>query len=242
MNLIQLFLKNQAKPRNFRTVRNAGETPTIYLYDIIGSDWFGGVSAQDFAAELNSLRDEAVVHLRINSPGGDVFEARAMATALQQFSGKVIAFIDGVAASAATWVALATDEVNIADGAFFMVHNSWTLAYGDKSVMLDTASLLEKIDNTIVADYVRATGKTADEIRAWMDAETWFTAQESVDNGFADALIETKSKADNVWDLSAYKNAPKAQQAPQPKIDNTEINEHRAALERRIAMLERIAA
>jgi len=240
MNLIQLFLKNQAKPRNFRSVSNEGETPTIYLYDIIGSDWYGGVSAQAFASELNALRNEPIVHLRINSPGGDVFEARAIATALQQFSGKVIAYIDGVAASAATWVALAADEVFISDGAFFMIHNSWTLAYGDKSVMIDTAALLDKIDGAIVADYVRATGKSEDEVRAWMNAETWFTAQEAVDNGFADQLTESKSKADNVWDLSAYKNAPKPEQ--KPTVDDNQIKQHREALLRNIALLERIAA
>jgi len=161
-----------------------------------------------------------------------------MATALRQFKGTVIAHIDGIAASAATWVALAADEVAIGDGAFFMIHNSWTFAMGDKATMLDTAALLEKIDGTIVADYARKTGKGEEEIRAWMDAETWFTGQEAVDNGFADRLAEEKANVDNAWNLDAYRNAPKIA----PSIDDNAIKQHRAQLERNVALLERIAA
>lgn len=242
MNLIQLLLKNQAKPRNFRSVRNAGEAPTIYLYDIIGGDYYGGISAKQVIEELNNFRDEPVINVRINSPGGDVFEARAIHTAFSQFAGKIVVQIDGVAASAVTWIALSGDEVRIAEGALMMIHNSSTIGWGDKSVMLQTASLLEKIDGTIVTDYVRATGKSAEEVRAWMDAETWFNSDEAIELGFASALADTKSKVSNTWDLSAYKNAPQKQDEPNTEIDEAQIKQHREALERNVALLERIAA
>ena len=237
MNLQTLLLKNQAKPRDFRVVNDANEA-TIYLYDVIGDDWFGGITAADFAAQLNAITAQTI-HLRINSPGGDVFAGRAMATALQQHPANVIAHIDGLAASSASWVALACDEVEIANGAFFMIHNSWTLAMGDKTAMLDTAALLEKIDNTFVADYSKRTGKTADEIRAWMDAETWFEAADAVANGFADRIAAEKQKANNAWDLSAYANAPKPKAQTEP-----ELQPDREAMNRRMRVLslERIAA
>ncbi|MDB6061553.1 MAG: peptidase [Verrucomicrobiaceae bacterium] len=233
MNLIQLYLNNQKTPRNFR-VENAGDEATIYLYDVIGGDWFGGISAKDFAAELTGITANTI-HLRINSPGGDVFEGRAMATALQQHPAKIIAHVDALAASSASWIALAADEVEIADGAFFMIHNSWTLAMGDKKSMSDTAALLERLDETFVADYAKRTGKTENEIRAWMDAETWFGAQESIENGFADRIAESPKKTKNHWNLAAYKNAPKIQQSEELQVD-------RAGLERRLSFLEKIAA
>lgn len=234
MNLIQLYLQNKSAKANLRVENATADEATIYLYDVIGGDWFGGISAKDFAAELNGITANTI-HLRINSPGGDVFEGRAMATALQQHSAKIIAHVDALAASSASWIALAADEVEIADGAFFMIHNSWTLAMGDKTSLTDTAALLARLDETFVADYAKRTGKTAEEIQAWMDAETWFGAQESVDNGFADRIAEPAKKTKNTWNLAAYKNAPKIKQSEELQID-------RAALERRLSFLAKIAA
>lgn len=235
-NLIQLFLNNSQKPRNTRIVNSEGEA-TIYLYDLIGDDWYGGVSAKDFVQDLAGL-DVNTIHLRINSPGGDVFAGRSMATALRQHKAKVVAHIDGLAASAASFIAMAADEIEIATGAFIMIHNGWTLAMGDKHTMTDTANLLEKVDQSIIADYVARTGKSADDIRAMMDAETWLSDQEAVDGGFADRVAETKASAENAWNLSAYNNAPKAltekPAEPEPVYD-------RAALHRKLTLLETIS-
>lgn len=233
MNLINLYLQNQTKPRDFR-VENGDDEATIYIYDVIGGDWFGGISAKDFVAELNGIKAKTI-HLRFNSPGGDVFEGRAMATAIAQHPSKVIAHIDALAASSASWMALQADEVEIADGAFLMIHNSWTLAMGDKSTMTETAKLLDQIDETFVADYTKRTSKTTDEVRAWMDAETWFGAQESVDNGFADRIAQPAKKADNQWNLAAYKNAPQKTEESTPQID-------RAAMNRMLSFLDQFPA
>lgn len=136
-----------------------------------------------------------------------------MATAVAQHGAKVIAHVDGLAASAATHVALAAAEVEIAAGAFFMIHNGWALALGDRDDMLQMAELLEKVDGEIAADYVRNTGNTLEQIKEWMDAESWFTADEAIEHGFADRLAG-ESQADlatarsQAWDLSAYEHAP----------------------------------
>ena len=235
-NLIQLFLNNAQKPRNHRIVNGEGEA-TVYLYDVIGDDWYGGVSAKQFVQDIAAL-DVGTIHLRINSPGGDVFEARSMATALRQHKAKVIAHIDGLAASAASFIAMAADEIEIAQGAFIMIHNGWTLAMGDKHVMSSTAALLDKFDESIINDYAARTGKDADQIRAWLDEETWFVDQEAIDNGFADRIAAESAKAENSWNLSAYNKAPKAltekPAEPEPVFD-------RAALNRKLTLLEQIS-
>lgn len=192
----------------------------VYVYDVIDAWW--GASAASLIEALAGAGDRQV-HLHINSPGGDVFEARAMASAIVAHPGNVISHIDGLAASAATYLALAADEVRITDGGLFMVHNSWTLAYGDKAELRSTADLLDKIDGTILADYARRTGAAADQVKAWMDAETWFTAQEALDAKFVDA-IDPNTKRDAGaqdsaarWNLSAYANAPRIEE-PQPDL------------------------
>lgn len=201
--LVQL-IKNNAERKPVQ-VRDEGDETTIYLYDVIDDYW--GVSAAEITKALSELKGKAV-NLRINSPGGDVFAGRAMATAIKQH-GDVTAYIDGLAASAATYVAIAAKNVVMGDGGFFMIHNAWTLAYGNKAELTDTAKLLDKIDQSIINDYAKKTGKSTEEIAAWMDAETWFSAQEALGHGFVDSIGES-TKADNQWNLSVYDKAPEA--------------------------------
>lgn len=206
--LLNLLKANaQAAPLRAET---HGDAAHIYLYDVIDA-WFG-VSAQMMVDALKSASGKTV-HLHINSPGGDVFESVAMATAIAAHDGDVIAHIDGVAASAATRVALAAKEVRIADSGLMMIHNSWTIAWGNSEEIRKTADLLDKVDTGIVADYTRKTGASEQQVRDWMAAETWFTAQEALDNKFVDAIdATTQGAANKAWDLSAYQNAPKRQE------------------------------
>jgi ATP-dependent Clp protease, protease subunit len=212
-NLIKQALQNTAAGNGgFRA-----EGDTLYLYDVIG-DW--GVTAESFVKALQGMSAETV-HIRIDSPGGDVFAGRAMATAIAQYKGKVIVHIDGWAASAATYVAIAADEVEITEGGFFMIHNAWTMVIGNKQDLIDMAAIMEKIDASIIADYVRKTGKTEAQVVEWMNAETWFSAQEAMDNGFVDRIFESgkgKTKSNRGWNPAAYKNAPAALTA-QPEQD-----------------------
>lgn len=210
MQIQALRAANKAAVKPF-AVQAAAEETTVWLYDFIGFDaWSGtGVSAEAFAKEIAAI-NTPVIRLRINSPGGSVFDGRAMYAALKNHPSKVIASIEGVAASAATSVAMAADEVQMVKGSMFMIHNAWTFAMGNANDLIETAALLEKIDGNLADDYTAKTGASADQVREWMSAETWFTAQEAVDAGFADAVVDGP-QASASYDLSAYGDkAPKA--------------------------------
>jgi ATP-dependent protease ClpP protease subunit len=209
--LVQLIRNNARREPARISAEDAPET--LFLYDVIDPYW--GVSASDFNKSLQGMAGKKVT-LRVNSPGGDVFDGRAMAAAIAQH-GDVHAVIEGVAASAATYVTAACASVTIAPGAMYMIHNAWTMAYGNKDDLRQTAALLDKIDGTILDDYERKTGQSREQLAAWMEAETWFTAEEAVKHGFVDSVAETE-QAKNTWDLSAYKNAPKPP-APESTTD-----------------------
>lgn len=234
--ILQLLRDNRLPPKALEVSASADEA-TVYLYDVIVSDaataeWYGGIAAEPFVKELNALT-APTIHLRINSPGGDVFAGRAIEAAIRAHPSKIVAHVDGYAASSASFVAIAADEVEIAAGGFFMVHNSWTFAYGNADDLMQTAALLEKVDGTLVDSYARKTKGDKEVIRQWMADETWFTGQEAVDAGFADRLTDDAPKAERTWNLSAYLHAPK--QAPQPDAVAAE-REQRA---RRLAALLR---
>lgn len=238
--LLALLATNSSKPKRFEIVRNeSGDETTIYLYDVIDPFW--GVSAKQFVKELNAIKSPTI-NLRINSPGGDVFDGRAIATAIAQHPSKIVAHIDGLAASAASYVAISAKEVVMAPGTFLMIHNAWTIAFGNKEELKAVADILEKIDTSLVDTYAAETGADKDQIKAWMDAETWFTADEAVAEGFADR-ISTPAAGDeeksNAWDLSAYERpaavliAPKkAEDPPEPDtelLDAAHAARYRAA-------------
>lgn len=205
-HLLKLLADNRGRGQ-FRAERTA-EDATVYLYDaIVSDDILGGVSATNFVKELHAIT-APVIHLRINSPGGDVFAARAMEQAIREHGSKIIAHIDGYAASAASYLALAADEVQIAEGGFFMIHKAWTVAWGNAKDLTDTAALLDKIDESLVKSYAAETGQDPAQIAEWMAAETWFSADEAVQYGFADSIAKGKAKASAEWDLSAYAKAP----------------------------------
>ncbi len=209
--ILKLAIDNKAQPKRFEVKAEADEA-TIYLYDVIVSDeetaqWMGGVAPESFIRALKTIT-APTLHLRINSPGGDVFAARAIAQAIAEHGANVIAHIDGYAASAATLVAVSAREIVMAKGAFFMIHNSWSLAYGNSQDMLDMATLLEKVDATIADSYAARTGQPLDQVRAWMAEETWFKADEAVEAGFADRVAE-EARAQAAWNLAVYARAPK---------------------------------
>lgn len=237
--LLQLARDNASGSKPLRAEANDGEQ-TIYLHGVIGG-WWGDIDATEFAKALSAITADTI-HLRINSPGGDVFDARAMMTAIRQHSAKVVAHVDGLAASAATDVCMACDEVEISQGAFFMIHNAWTVAIGNKADMRETADLLEKVDGAITADYVARSGQSADQVRNWMDAETWFSADEALEHGFVDRVVDAAAKKPttaNAWNLAAYQNAPKALTEPKsPVVDDAQVKALRNDLERRFSLIE----
>ena len=245
--LIKLLASNrrQAQPRALET---EGDESTLYIYDaIVSDDYWGGVSAQTLVPQIRAITG-GTLHLRINSPGGDVFAAQAIVAAIRDTGAKVIAHIDGFAASAATVIATAADEIEISDGALYMIHCAWSIAYGNASDMRETADLLDKVDGVIAAQYAKRSGKTPEDMKALMDAETWFTAQEAVDAGLVDRVAEDAPEASAQWDLSAYQKAPAAYKSPkpppEPKPEPVEpagiTNEHRERQQQRMRLLNRL--
>ena len=226
MKILQLLRDNAGRAKQpVSLVRNEAEA-TLYIYDVISADW--GVSAMSVIDAITQAGDAKVLNVHINSPGGDVFEGRAIMAALRRFEGKKVAHIDSLCASAATSIALACDEVVMADGAFFMIHNAMSLAFGNKSDLRETADTLEKIDGAIVNDYTGKTGQDAEQVIAWMDAETWFTAAEAKEHGFVDRVLSADKKAKNTWNLAAFDKVPEALKEP-PAEPEPEKNEEEPA-------------
>lgn len=163
---------------------------TIGIYDPIGYDYWddSGVTAKRISAALRSL-DGADVVVNINSPGGDVFEGLAIYNLLREYKGHVTVRVLGVAASAASFIAMAADEIQIARAGFFMIHNAWTGLWGNRNDLRETADFLEQIDDTIADIYHVRSGLGMDELKADMDKERWINGRDAIDSGFADAFL-----------------------------------------------------
>lgn len=243
--LIKLLASNKKRPERLpqSKIVAADEETTIYLYDAIVSDedtayWWGGVSAEALVPEIRGIKG-GTIHLRINSPGGDVFAAQTIAQAIKDTGAKVIAHVDGYAASAATVIAVAADEVEISEGGFFMIHNAWTWAMGNANDLTATAELLTKIDASLAGQYAKKSGMKVEDLRAAMDAETWYSAEEAVAVGLVDRIADGK-KAEASWNMSAYAKAPKIENTGSEHVDPAATEEHRARQQQRISMLSRL--
>lgn len=187
-----------------------GSRGEIWLYDFIGASFFGdGISAKSFQKELTALGKVSTINLRINSPGGDVFDGFTIYNLLKQHPANIIVDVDGVAASIASIIAMSGDEIRIAKNAMMMIHNPQGGAYGGEDEMDRVKNLLRQIKGNLVGTYVDRTANKSDKVTAWMDDETWFTADAAVEHGFADAVTpETPVTA--CFDMKAYRNVPEA--------------------------------
>lgn len=166
---------------------------TISILDRIGYDyWDGeGVTAKRISAALRKIGHEQDVTVVINSPGGDYFEGLAIYNLFREHKGKVTAKIIGVAASAASVIAMAADEIQISMAAFFMVHNASVLVYGNRNDMRSVADWLEPFDQAAVDIYEARTGASVDDLKGWLDEEKWIGGKEAVGLGFADDLLDS---------------------------------------------------
>lgn len=162
----------------------ADQSADISIFDEIG---FYGVNAKQFIGDLKAI-DAKTIKLAINSPGGSVFDALAMYNALRQHPANVEVTVLGVAASAASLVAMAGDTIVMPENAFMMIHNPLNFAYGNADELREMADVLDKIGASLVATYANRTGLPEAEIKALLDAETWLNAEEAVLKGFADEL------------------------------------------------------
>lgn len=201
-------------------------TAVLRLYDPIdswGGEW--GVSAKEFAAALDELPDTVnEIRLHINSPGGEVFEGLAILNALRSHDARVVTVVDGIAASAASVIAVGSDELVMAKNSELMIHDAWGLVVGNAEDMRDMAEKLDHFSNNIASIYAEKAGGTTEDWRAAMVGEAWYSAEEAVDAGLADR-VDTKKTADakNRFDLTIFTYAgrdaapaPAAAERPDP--------------------------
>lgn len=196
-----------ARPKNFRPTGKVGnwfeiknvstEIAQVFIYDEIGA-W--GVTASDFAAELRGVNTNTI-ELHISSPGGDVFDGLAILNSLRQHKATVNVIVDGIAASAASFIAMAGEKVSMAPQSVMMIHDASGLVIGNSRDMQEMADLLEKTSDNIAAVYAQRAGGDVEDWRTAMRAETWYSDQEAVAAGLADEVVgseaEDKSQPEN---------------------------------------------
>lgn len=166
---------------------------TISIYDDIGASLSGeGVTAKRISAALRSIGERNVV-VNINSPGGSFFEGLAIYNLLLAHPGKVTVNILGLAASVASVIAMAGDEINVGDGAFLMVHNVWSVVMGNRYDLQEAIASLEEFDKTMAGIYASRSGLEVSEVTSLMDAETWLDPKTAINKGFATGRLNSES-------------------------------------------------
>jgi ATP-dependent Clp endopeptidase proteolytic subunit ClpP len=207
---------------------------TIHLDDVIdswGGDW--GISAREFRGALAELGDVQQINLHINSPGGEVYEGIAILNELRRHPATVTAVVDGLAASAASFIAVGADKTVMAPNSEMMIHDAWGIAIGPAADMHAMGDRLDKLSDNIASVYAAKAGGSEASWREFMLAETWYSAQEAVDAGLADQLENADAAPEgdpgeivpqNAFDLSVFKHRGRADApAPAAVIDPAEV-------------------
>ena len=191
--------------KSWYTIRARASGAEVLIYDEIGAY---GVTAKGFLAELGALPDGVPIDLRLNSPGGSVFDAVAIYNALQRHDGEITVWVDGIAASAASYVAMAGDEIVMPENAFLMIHNPSGLVMGTSAEMREMAATMDKIAGSMIRGYAARSGRSEEEIAALMAAETWFDAEAAIATGLATRMVEPVRIAAS-FDIASFRNAPR---------------------------------
>src|SRR5690606_23423313 len=196
----------------YRITAQADDRAESLIYDEIGVDpWTGGgIAAERFVTDLQAIKAPHI-DVRINSVGGSVFEGNAIYNALARHPAHVDVYIDGIAASIASVIAMAGDRIHIAANAFIMIHNPHGVVWGEAADMRKMADTLDTIRGSLVVRYARRTGQAAEKIAAWMDDERCFNADEAVAFGCADEIVESREVDARIAAcLCTYRNVPPA--------------------------------
>ena len=218
------------RPSNRHEIDNKKTEDTIYLYGDIGG--WSGVDNSEWVKEFNALTADTI-HLRVDSGGGDIFAARTMKTAIMQHKAKVIGHIDGLAASAASFLLMGCDEIEIVDGGFLMIHNaaSYMDIYGYfnlkaleniRDEIKHEIALHAKINDSIANDYVKKSGGDKNDFVQWMDDETWFTAEEALTAGLVNSVYEG-TPVEGSYDFSVFNKVPEILAARNKKDEKRAI-------------------
>jgi len=205
-----MIMKNA---KQYWSIRNQAdeETAEIFIYGDVGESlWSEGTGAKQFAEDLKALGPIKNLDIRINSPGGSVFEGLTIYNTLERHSAKKTVTIDGLAASIASVIAMCGDTIIMPQNAIMMVHDPFGMVLGDADDMRKMAEGLDKIKEGLISAYQRKTKMSNQDISDLMSEETWMTASEAVQWGFADEISESMKMAASInFDLSKFKNVPK---------------------------------
>ena len=191
---------------NIKAAAGGEKQTDILIFDEIGL-W--GITAKDFATALKAIPEDHAITVRINSPGGSVFDGYAIFNALKARASQITTKVEGLAASMASVIALAGSKVTAAANSIVMIHNPWSGVAGDSDDLRKMADLLDKLSSQLVGIYAAKTGLPEADVRAAMDAETWFTAAEAKEWGLVDEITD-EIQAVASFDVSRFRNAPKA--------------------------------
>lgn len=197
----------------YRIENRAGAKAEIFLFDEIG---YFGVTAGDFVADLRDIT-ASQIELHLNTPGGDAFDGMAIYNGLRDHPASIDVIVDGLAASAGSFIAQAGDQVVMNRGSQMMIHDAWGLTIGNSSDMTAMADLLDRHSDNIAAIYAERAGGTVAEWRDLMRNESWFNAEEAVEVGLADEVAGRTADTKNSFDLSVFTYAGR-EQAPTPVI------------------------
>ena len=236
MKSIYQFLRKAPQASVMPAVKAAANE--FFINDVIDQYW--GANAKDLKEFLDQNAESSEIHIHINSPGGDAFEGRAMASLIRAFKGKTVCHVDGIAASAASIVAVSCDEVVMGIGTMLMIHNAWTITAGNKADLIDQADLLDKCDQAMATDYELKSGLPREEIIAMMDAETWLTAEDAFEKKLADRIDNEKQKQDtSAFNLDAYDNTPESLlKKEEPQKEEPDFKAVKEANERRLQLFK----
>lgn len=201
----------------------------IFIYDEIGPDFWGLVSAKSVIDQLAKFGATSDVTVRINSPGGSVTEGQAIYNALLRHKGDVTVEIDSLAASMGSYIAMAGTTIRIAENAMMMVHNPWSIAIGNAKQMRETADVLDKFQSQLVQTYAARSKQSDEDVAAMMDAETWLTAAEAIEKGLADELGQTLNVSNSVVKPGMFAKTPDRFVANEPPPAAQQRIERRAS-------------
>ncbi len=225
------ILDFKAKSAQAFRISNKGEKKAeIIIYSAIGQDYWGDgtyLSAKAFSEELKKLDpDVNEITVRINSPGGDVFDGVTIYNRLKQHKAKIVVYIDGLAASIASVIALAGDEIHMGEGALYMVHLPWTWAMGNRMELDNTVSRLMDVEEQMISIYSKKSGLDRAEVKSLLEAETWMGAEEAIEKGFVDSKVEESLPiAASILDARWINRKPKMAYKSETQVITQEIEE-----------------
>lgn len=204
---------------------------SISILDAIGEDFLtgGGVTSKRISGALRAIGEKDVV-VNVNSPGGDFFEGVAIYNMLRAHPAKVTVRVVGMAASAASVIAMAGDEIEIGQAGFLMIHNAWTVAVGNRHDMRAVADTMDVFDDAMAGVYAARTGKDKATVAGMMDDETWLSGEDAIDAGFANAFLASDLIDEEERDTKSQKAQAILENALRAQYPNKTRSERRALL------------